>query len=53
MSDWTKEQEEYIESIADDYGVNYESAYIVAELLGVDELYDGFISSMQDIEHFE
>lgn len=45
---WTKEEQEHIESFADAYNVDYMIAYILAETLGRDELYDGFVSSIED-----
>lgn len=50
INEWTDEQKEYIESVADDYGVDYITAYNLADMLGESELYDGFIASMQDAE---
>ncbi|MDA3854901.1 MAG: hypothetical protein PF569_01485 [Candidatus Woesearchaeota archaeon] len=50
MDEWTKEERQHIEDVADDYGVSHDTAYYLAELLGRNELRDGFMTSMQDIE---
>ena len=39
---------EYVRDIADDYGVDFENAWTLFELLGELEAYDGFITMIQD-----
>lgn len=48
MGEWTEEEIEHIEAIADECGVDMSSAYAMADLLGKDELYDGFVTAMED-----
>ncbi len=48
MTDWTEEQREYISSMAEDYGLEEDLAFMLADLLGPDELYDGFVTNLQD-----
>lgn len=52
MTNWTKEEIEHIEDTADEYGVDYETAYVLAETLGRSELFDGLVSILQDYECF-
>lgn len=40
-------REDYLESLAEDYG--YEETYAVAELLGPGEDFDGLISSLEEL----
>ena len=50
--DWTQTQwdsrEEYIRDIAEDCGVDYQTALMLADLLGDDELFDGFVTGLED-----
>jgi len=43
-----KEIKEYIQEQAENYGVPYDTALAIFELLGESEMYDGFISAMED-----
>lgn len=52
MGNWTAKEIEYIEDVADEYGVCNEDAYAIANLLGVEELYDGFLIAMEDASAF-
>lgn len=47
---WTEDEIYHIEATADDYGVDYNTAYVIANLLGKEELYDGFVCAIQDAE---
>ena len=40
---------EYLENVADDYGVDVESVFALADLLGPEEDFDGLVSMVQDI----
>lgn len=44
--------EEYLQDLADEYGVEYETANMLYELLGEDELFDGVVSGMADAERY-
>lgn len=50
---WTEDEMEYIEDMADAYGMDEETAYLLADLLGESELYDGFIAELEDWEEFD
>ena len=52
MTKWTKEEVEHIEDTAEEYGVDIETAYVLAETLGRGELYDSYITSIEDAEYF-
>lgn len=43
---------EYLNDLADEYGVEPETAYMLFEILGEDELFDGLVSSMGDAERY-
>ena len=49
---WTKEQRKQIEEIADNNGIDLDIAYAIADMLGPDELYDGFVTELQDMGGF-
>lgn len=42
-------REDYLQCLADDYGVPYESVLIIADMLGESEMFDGLLSSIEDI----
>jgi len=44
-----KNRREYLENVADDYGVDVESVFALADLLGPEEDFDGLVSTVQDI----
>ena len=50
--DWTQTQwdsrEDYIRDIADNCGVDYQTALMLADILGDSELFDGFVSGLED-----
>ena len=54
MYDWTQTQwssrEDYIRDMADTFGVDYQTALMLADLLGDTELFDGFVSALEDAE---
>lgn len=45
-------KEDYIRDLAEEMGVPFEDAMMLAELLGDTELYDGLVSSLEDIGGF-
>lgn len=51
--EWTKDEMEYIEDMADAYDMDEATAYLLADLLGESELYDGFIAALEDWEEFD
>ena len=42
------EWEKYVREQADNYGVEFETAKMLFDLLGEDEAHDGFITELQD-----
>lgn len=44
------ERREYLNNLAEDYGVSKGTVYALADLLGQDEDYDGLISALEDLE---
>jgi len=44
----TQNREEYLQQVANDYGVNLYVVSSLAEILGENEDYDGLISAMDD-----
>lgn len=41
-------KEEYLQELAEENGVDLESVYMVADLLGDYELFDGLVTALQD-----
>jgi hypothetical protein len=39
---------EYLAAVADDYGVDVETVYAIADTLGAGEDFDGLISALED-----
>ena len=46
-TEW-KSRNEYIEDMADTFGIDYESAHALADILGDEELFDGFLTALED-----
>ena len=43
------DREDYISCIAEDYGVDEETVWALANMLGPNEDFDGLVSALQDI----
>jgi len=43
-------RQEYLESLADDYGVEIEQVKVAAELLGEEEDFDGLLTELSSIQ---
>ena len=43
-------RQEYLESLADDYGVEIEKVKLAAELLGQEEDFDGLLTELSSIQ---
>lgn len=43
-------RKEYLDSLAEDYGIDVEAVYALAEVLGEDEDFDGLLSELSDLE---
>jgi hypothetical protein len=48
-----KNRKEYLKSLAEEFSVDQETVFFVADLLGESEDFDGLISSLEDIEDIE
>ena len=44
-------RKEYLVSLADDFGMDRQTVFFIADLLGESEDFDGLISSLQDYEY--
>jgi hypothetical protein len=42
-------RKQYLESLAEDYGVDVSTVFILADLLGPEEDFDGLVSTLQDM----
>ena len=45
-----RNRREYLESLADEYGVDAEMVFAAADLLGEGEDFDGLINTLEDME---
>lgn len=43
-------REDYLLSISEEYGVEYETVILIADMLGEHEDFDGLINALEDIE---
>lgn len=43
-----KDRAEYLQSLADDYGMDLDTVQALADLLGPEEDFDGLVSSLED-----
>lgn len=43
-------RKEYLDSLAEDYGIDTEAVYALAEVLGEDEDFDGLLAELSDLE---
>lgn len=41
---------EYLESLAEDFGLDSQTVFAVASILGASEDFDGLLSSLEDLE---
>lgn len=46
-------RKEYLESLSDDYGIDYGTVAMLASMLGASEDFDGLISALEDYEDFD
>jgi hypothetical protein len=44
------ERKEYLNGLAEDFGVSKQTVYALASMLGPDEDFDGLIVALEDIE---
>ena len=46
-------RKEYLESLAEDYGIDYGTVAMLASTLGASEDFDGLVSTLEDYEDFD
>lgn len=46
-------REDYLNSLADDYGVNVNTVHALADMLGPNEDFDGLLSELEDAADME
>ena len=44
---------EYLDSLVDDFGIDNETVYALASILGKSEDFDGLVSALEDYEDME
>jgi hypothetical protein len=45
-----RDREDYLQSLAEDYDVNYTTVLILSDMLGESEDFDGLVTSLEDYE---
>lgn len=48
VAEFTKERCEYLNGLAEEYDVDKEAVYALADLLGPNEGYDGLVAELED-----
>lgn len=48
-----KNRADYLNNLADEYGVDKYTVYALADVLGPNEDFDGLVSELEDFEFFE
>jgi hypothetical protein len=46
-----KDREEYLKSLADDWGVELFAVHMIADVLGPSEDFDGLVSELEDMDY--
>jgi hypothetical protein len=46
-----KDRDDYLNCLAEDYGVDVSTVYMMADLLGPSEDFDGLVTSIEDLEY--
>ena len=44
------DRDDYLNCLSEDYGVSIEDVYVLAEILGENEDFDGLVFALEDIE---
>lgn len=47
-----KNRKDYLDSLAEDYGIDRHTVYAIASMLGPNEDFDGLVSNLQDIDAY-
>lgn len=45
-----KDRNDYLRQLAEDYGVDLDTVYALADLLGPNEDFDGLVSQLEDMD---
>lgn len=51
-NEYTPERLEYLKGLADNYGVDLDVVFAIADILGPNEDYDGLVSELEDFVYF-
>lgn len=46
------DRKEYLDNLADDFGIDNETVYALADVLGESEDFDGLVSALEDYENY-
>lgn len=46
------DRKEYLDNLADDFGIDNGTVYALADVLGESEDFDGLVSALEDYENF-
>lgn len=46
-------RKDYLNSLSDDYGIEIETVYVIADMLGPIEDFDGLVSTLQDMDYMD
>lgn len=49
MQNGYRDRQEYLESLAEDYGVDLDTVLLLADMLGPNEDFDGLVTSLEDM----
>lgn len=44
-----KDRNEYLQCLAEDYGIDLETVILLADILGENEDFDGLVSALEDV----
>ena len=47
-----KERTEYLKGLAEDFGVSETTVFVLADMLGPNEDFDGLVTTLEDIEYY-
>ena len=50
MNSAQKARQEYLTTLADDFGIDRETVYMMADILGPNEDFDGLVTALEDFE---
>lgn len=47
------DREEYLQSLADEFGADLDTVKVLSQLLGTNEDFDGLVNAIQDLDHIQ